>query len=98
MAAVSGALALSAFAVPAAHATGTAPAVTFSGMKVNNGKAVTLGATGTAELPVTGGPAASPSTRRRSTATTAKASRAPRPPPRSAPRATTSTGDYVDVQ
>ncbi|MCS0600409.1 hypothetical protein NX794_04060 [Streptomyces sp. LP11] len=45
VAAVSGALALSAFAVPAAHAAGTAPDVTFSQAKVNAGKAITIGAT-----------------------------------------------------
>ncbi|GGJ31326.1 hypothetical protein [Streptomyces brasiliensis] len=54
VAAVSGALALSAFAVPAAHAaTPAAPAVTFSNMKVNSGKAATVGATTTVKLPVT---------------------------------------------
>ncbi|MGW0631905.1 hypothetical protein [Streptomyces sp. NPDC002758] len=55
VAAVSGALALSALAVPAAHAAtaAAAPAVTFSNMKVNNGKAATEGATTTLKLPVT---------------------------------------------
>ncbi|WP_405881511.1 hypothetical protein OG762_24835 [Streptomyces sp. NBC_01136] len=42
VAAVSGALALSAFAVPAAHAA-TAPNVTFSNMKVNKAKAIVVG-------------------------------------------------------
>ncbi|MFF7748553.1 hypothetical protein ACFZCP_04720 [Streptomyces sp. NPDC007971] len=53
VAAVSGALALSAFAVPAAHAAAAAPNVTFSNMKVNSGTAVTLGATSTAKVKAT---------------------------------------------
>ncbi|MFE1309075.1 hypothetical protein [Streptomyces sp. NPDC058755] len=52
VAAVSGALALSAFAVPAAHAA-TAPNVTFSNMKVNSGKAITIGATSTVQVKAT---------------------------------------------
>ncbi|MEU3983074.1 hypothetical protein AB0F77_23815 [Streptomyces sp. NPDC026672] len=49
-----GALALTVLAVPAAHAaTAATPAVTFSAMKVNSGKAVTVAATGTVRLPVT---------------------------------------------
>jgi hypothetical protein len=46
VAAVSGALALSAFAVPAAHAA-AAPNVTFSNMKVNKAKAIVVGTTKT---------------------------------------------------
>ncbi|MFD8421958.1 hypothetical protein [Streptomyces sp. NPDC059466] len=42
VAALSGAMALSAFAVPAAHAA-AAPTVTFSNMKVNNAKAIVVG-------------------------------------------------------
>ncbi|MEV4342650.1 hypothetical protein [Streptomyces sp. NPDC049590] len=53
VAAVSGALALSAFAVPAAHAAPAAPNVTFSNMKVNGGKAITLGATSTVKVKAT---------------------------------------------
>lgn len=53
VAAVSGALALSAFAVPAAHAAGTAPNVTFSHVEINGGKAITLGATSTVEVKAT---------------------------------------------
>ena len=53
VAAVSGALALSALAVPAAHAAGTAPNVTFSNMKVNGGKAITIGATSTVKVKAT---------------------------------------------
>ncbi|WP_318202825.1 hypothetical protein [Streptomyces sp. SCL15-4] len=53
VAAVSGALALSAFAVPAAHAATAAPNVTFSNVKVNGGKAITLGATSTVEVKAT---------------------------------------------
>lgn len=53
VAAVSGALALSAFAVPAAHAAAAAPNVTFSNVKVNSGKAITLGATSTAKVKAT---------------------------------------------
>ncbi|MFJ9816766.1 DUF5707 domain-containing protein [Streptomyces sp. NPDC101151] len=53
VAAVSGALALSAVAVPAAHAATTAPDVTFSNMKVNSGKAITLGATSTVKVKAT---------------------------------------------
>ncbi|MEU7054260.1 hypothetical protein ACF1GS_19225 [Streptomyces eurythermus] len=52
-AAVSGALALSALAVPAAHAAPAAPNVTFSHMKVNDGKAITLGATSTVKVKAT---------------------------------------------
>ncbi|MFF4711244.1 hypothetical protein ACFY2V_07515 [Streptomyces eurythermus] len=53
VAAVSGALALSAFAVPAAHAAPAAPNATFSNMKVNGGKAITLGATSTVKVKAT---------------------------------------------
>jgi hypothetical protein len=55
VAAVSGALALSAFAVPAAHAATatTTPNVTFSNMKVNSGKAITIGATSTVKVKAT---------------------------------------------
>ncbi|MES4886577.1 hypothetical protein [Streptomyces sp. NPDC096012] len=53
VAAVSGALALSAFVVPAAHAAGTTPNVTFSAMKVNSGKAITIGATSTVKVTAT---------------------------------------------
>ncbi|MFJ3304552.1 hypothetical protein ACIPSA_15790 [Streptomyces sp. NPDC086549] len=53
VAAVSGALALSAFAVPAAHAATTAPNVTFSNMKVNSGKAITIGATSIVKVKAT---------------------------------------------
>ena len=53
VAAVSGALALSAFAVPAAHAATAAPNVTFSKMKVNSGKAITIGATSTVKVKAT---------------------------------------------
>ncbi|MEU1401441.1 hypothetical protein ABZ471_03595 [Streptomyces sp. NPDC005728] len=53
VAAVSGALALSALAVPAAHAATTAPNVTFSHMKVNGGKAITIGATSTVKVKAT---------------------------------------------
>ncbi|MEW2284933.1 hypothetical protein [Streptomyces sp. NPDC047841] len=53
VAAVSGALALSAFAVPAAHAAAAAPNVTFSNVKVNSGKAITLGATSTVKVKAT---------------------------------------------
>ncbi|MFH9084497.1 hypothetical protein [Streptomyces sp. NPDC017673] len=53
VAAVSGALALSAFAVPAAHAATAAPNVTFSNVKVNGGKAITLGATSTVKVKAT---------------------------------------------
>ncbi|SFY47097.1 hypothetical protein [Streptomyces sp. F-1] len=53
-AAVLGALALSALAVPTAQAAGTtAPNVTFSKMKVNAGKAITVGATSTVKVKVT---------------------------------------------
>ncbi|MDN3265812.1 hypothetical protein QWJ26_39685 [Streptomyces sp. CSDS2] len=52
-AAVSGALALSALAVPAAHAAPAAPNVTFSNMLVNGGKAITLGATSTVRVKAT---------------------------------------------
>ncbi|MFF7094243.1 hypothetical protein ACFY9A_17860 [Streptomyces rubradiris] len=52
-AAVSGALALSALAVPGAHAAPAAPNVTFSHMKVNGGKAITLGATSTVKVEAT---------------------------------------------
>ncbi|MEU2281996.1 hypothetical protein ABZ614_08700 [Streptomyces sp. NPDC013178] len=52
--AVTGALALSAFAVPAAQAApSAAPAVTFSNMKVNKGKNIVVGATGKVAVPVT---------------------------------------------
>ncbi|GHI06866.1 hypothetical protein AQI88_39350 [Streptomyces cellostaticus] len=53
VAAVSGALALSAFAVPAAHAAPTTLDVTFSNMKVNSGKAITIGATSTVKVQAT---------------------------------------------
>ncbi|MEU6069101.1 MULTISPECIES: hypothetical protein [Streptomyces] len=53
VAAVSGALALSAFAVPAAHAAGTALDVTFSDVQVNSGKAITVGATSTVKVKAT---------------------------------------------
>ncbi|MEV5952545.1 hypothetical protein AB0M11_01990 [Streptomyces sp. NPDC051987] len=43
VAAVSGALALSALAVPAAHAAGSAPNVTFSNVKVNKGGSMVVG-------------------------------------------------------
>ncbi|WP_234541459.1 hypothetical protein [Streptomyces shenzhenensis] len=43
VAAVSGALALSAFVAPAAHAAGSAPNVTFSNMKVNKGHSMVVG-------------------------------------------------------
>ncbi|MFF3375672.1 hypothetical protein ACFYXF_22320 [Streptomyces sp. NPDC002680] len=52
VAAVSGALALSAFAVPAAHAA-SAPDVTFTKVTINNGKPIVAKATGTATVPVT---------------------------------------------
>ncbi|PZG89407.1 hypothetical protein C1I97_31390 [Streptomyces sp. NTH33] len=54
VAAVTGALALSAFAVPAAQAAGTpGPAVTFSNVKVNKGKNIVVGATAKVSVPVT---------------------------------------------
>ncbi|MER6535289.1 hypothetical protein ABT215_16075 [Streptomyces sp900105755] len=54
VAAVSGALALSAFVAPAAHAAGsTTPDITFSNMTVNSGKAIVVPATGTVKVPVT---------------------------------------------
>jgi hypothetical protein len=54
VAAVVGALALSAFAVPAAQAAGSTVAdITFSNMKVNNGKNVVVGATARVAVPVT---------------------------------------------
>jgi len=57
VAAVSGALVLSAFAVPAAQAVGNTAAatlnVTFSKVKVNSGKAVVVGATAKVAVPVT---------------------------------------------
>ncbi|MFE0510138.1 hypothetical protein [Streptomyces sp. NPDC058964] len=53
VAAVSAALALSAFAVPAAHAAGSTLDVTFSSMKVNSGKAITVGATSTVKVKAT---------------------------------------------
>ncbi|WP_262064271.1 hypothetical protein [Streptomyces sp. STR69] len=57
VAAVSGALVLSAFAVPAAQAAGTTSAatlnVTFSKFKVNNGKAIVVGASAKVAVPVT---------------------------------------------
>ncbi|MEW1774210.1 hypothetical protein [Streptomyces sp. NPDC086777] len=43
VAAVSGALALSAFIAPAAHAAGSAPNVTFSNVKVNKGSSMVVG-------------------------------------------------------
>jgi hypothetical protein len=52
VAAVTGALALSAFAVPAAQAA-TAPDVTFTKVTINNGKPIVAKATGTATVPVT---------------------------------------------
>ncbi|MFJ8489671.1 hypothetical protein ACIRBZ_15075 [Streptomyces sp. NPDC094038] len=45
VAAVSGALALSAFVAPAAHAAGGTPDVTFSNMKVNKGSSMVVGTT-----------------------------------------------------
>ncbi|MEU0965191.1 hypothetical protein ABZ357_07010 [Streptomyces sp. NPDC005917] len=45
VAAVSGALALSAFVAPAAHAAGSSPNVTFSNMKVNKGSSMVVGTT-----------------------------------------------------
>ncbi|WP_046734065.1 hypothetical protein [Streptomyces humi] len=45
VAAVSGALAISAFVAPAAHAAGTAPNVTFSNVKVNKGSSMVVGTT-----------------------------------------------------
>ncbi|MGY1498830.1 hypothetical protein ACW4TU_19910 [Streptomyces sp. QTS52] len=54
VAAVTGALALSAFAVPAAQAApAAAPDVTFTKVTVNNGKPIVARATGTASVPVT---------------------------------------------
>ncbi|MFJ5534283.1 hypothetical protein [Streptomyces sp. NPDC093261] len=54
VAAVSGALALSAFVVPAAHAAGTTgPAVTFSNVKVNKGKNIVVGTSAKVSVPVT---------------------------------------------
>ncbi|MEH0419658.1 hypothetical protein [Streptomyces sp. B21-083] len=50
--AVSGALALSAFVVPAAQAA-TAPDVTFTKVTINNGKPIVARATGTTSVPVT---------------------------------------------
>ncbi|MEU6224690.1 hypothetical protein [Streptomyces sp. NPDC047042] len=52
VAAVTGALAISAFAVPAAQAA-TAPDVTFTKVTVNNGKPIVVRATGTTSVPVT---------------------------------------------
>ncbi|MDX3750888.1 hypothetical protein [Streptomyces sp. AK08-02] len=52
VAAVTGALALSAFAVPAAQAA-TAPDVTFTKVTINNGKPIVAKATGTTSVPVT---------------------------------------------
>ncbi|MFJ8155273.1 hypothetical protein [Streptomyces sp. NPDC094468] len=43
VAAVSGALALTAFVAPAAHAAGTSPNVTFSNVKVNKGSSMVVG-------------------------------------------------------
>ncbi|WP_217546574.1 hypothetical protein [Streptomyces sp. GbtcB6] len=45
VAAVSGALALSAFVAPAAHAAGSTPDVTFSNMKINKGSSMVVGTT-----------------------------------------------------
>ncbi|MEU1163689.1 hypothetical protein ABZ372_24805 [Streptomyces sp. NPDC005921] len=54
VAAVSGALALSAFVAPAAHAAGsTSLDVTFSNMKVNGGKAIVVPATGSVKFTIT---------------------------------------------
>ncbi|KUJ53703.1 hypothetical protein AB0N87_00920 [Streptomyces sp. NPDC093228] len=54
VAALTGALALSALAVPAAHAAGTAgPAVTFSNVKVNQSKNIAVGATGKVSVAAT---------------------------------------------
>ncbi|MEV7150731.1 hypothetical protein AB0O05_30055 [Streptomyces sp. NPDC093084] len=54
VAAVSGALALTAFVAPAAHATGsTTLAVTFSSVQVNGGKAVVVPATGSVKFSIT---------------------------------------------
>ncbi|MDX2545267.1 hypothetical protein ACOT81_26240 [Streptomyces sp. WI04-05B] len=52
VAAVTGALALSAFAVPAAQAA-TAPDVTFTKVTINNGKPIVARAAGTTSVPVT---------------------------------------------
>ena len=52
VAAVSGAVALTALAVPAAQAAGT-PDVTFSNMKVNKGKNIVVGASAQVSVPVT---------------------------------------------
>ncbi|MEV7325535.1 hypothetical protein [Streptomyces sp. NPDC093970] len=43
VAALSGALALTAFVAPAAHAAGSAPNVTFSNMKINKGSSMVVG-------------------------------------------------------
>ncbi|WP_055531744.1 hypothetical protein [Streptomyces graminilatus] len=51
--AVTGALALSAFAVPAAQAAPSAPDVTFTKVTVNNGKPIVARASGTTHVPVT---------------------------------------------
>ncbi|MEU3824813.1 hypothetical protein AB0F36_05755 [Streptomyces sp. NPDC029080] len=53
VAAVTGALALSAFAVPAAHAAPVAPNVTFSNVKINSGKALSIGAGSTVRVSAT---------------------------------------------
>ena len=53
VAAVTGALALSAFAVPAAQAAPAAPDVTFTKVTVNNGKPLVARAAGTTSVPVT---------------------------------------------
>ncbi|MER5517113.1 hypothetical protein ABT075_40215 [Streptomyces sp. NPDC002677] len=54
VAAVSGALAISAFVAPAAHAAGsTTLDVTFSSVKVNGGKAVVVPATGSVKFSIT---------------------------------------------
>ncbi|MFD7001851.1 hypothetical protein ACFWA5_37770 [Streptomyces mirabilis] len=50
-AAVSGALALSALAVPSASAA--TPDLTFSNVVVNNGKAIVVGTTSTVKVPIT---------------------------------------------
>ncbi|GAA3864913.1 hypothetical protein GCM10023084_17470 [Streptomyces lacrimifluminis] len=53
VAAVTGALALSAFAVPAAQAAPAAPDVTFTKVTINNGKPIVARAAGKTSVPVT---------------------------------------------
>lgn len=52
-AALSGALALAGLAAPAASAAPTTPDLKFTGIKVNNGKAIVVGTTKTVSVPVT---------------------------------------------